>query len=123
MNPFQRARDEARATREKLAPGKADSAVPAKDLLGAVEGELGLAIEPVDPSYPDLGQGSAVLQREQKFIYVSNEVPLWSDVFCGLVAHELGHWCRRRSKSDPPCRSNIAPGMDADRVTAGCGQV
>jgi len=29
--------------------------------------------------------------------------------------------CRRRSKSDPPRRSNIDPGMDADRVTAGCG--
>ncbi|AXW69678.1 hypothetical protein CJO96_00050 [Ralstonia solanacearum] len=92
MNPFQRARDEARATREKLAPGKTDSAVTAKDLLGAVEDELGLAIEPVDPSYPDLGNGSAVLQREQLFIYVSNEIPLWGDVFCGLVAHELGHW-------------------------------
>ena len=24
--------------------------------------------------------------------------------------------CRRRSKSDPPCRSNIDPGMEADRV-------
>ncbi|WP_174994502.1 UvrD-helicase domain-containing protein [Burkholderia arboris] len=92
MNPFQRARNEARATRERLAPGQADTAIPAKDLLGAIEDELGLAIEPVEPSYPDLGEGSAVLQREQLFIYVSNEVPLWSDVFCGLVAHELGHW-------------------------------
>lgn len=92
MNPFQRARDEARATRETLAPGKANSVVSAKDLLGAVEDTLGLAIEPVDQSYPDLGDGSAVLQREQKFIYVSNEISLWSDEFCGLVAHELGHW-------------------------------
>ncbi len=31
--------------------------------------------------------------------------------------------CRRRSKSDPPRRSNIDPGMDADRVMVGCGQV
>ena len=31
--------------------------------------------------------------------------------------------CRRRSKSDPPRRSNIDPGMDADRVMIGCGQV
>jgi len=92
MNPFQRARDEARATRETLAPGKADSALPAKDLLGAVEDKLGLAIEPVDPAYPDLGGGSAVLQREQEFIYVSKEISLWSEAFCGLVAHELGHW-------------------------------
>jgi N-carbamoylputrescine amidase len=29
--------------------------------------------------------------------------------------------CPRRSKSDPPCRSNIDPGMVADRVTASCG--
>ncbi len=99
MNPFQRARNEARATREKLAPGKADTAIPAKELLGAVEDELRLAIEPVEPSYPDLGQGSAVLQREQLFIYVSNEIPLWSDVFCGLVAHELGHWFLDASKA------------------------
>lgn len=92
MNPFQRARDEARATRETLAPGRAGAAIGARELLSAVEDRLGLAIEPVDPSYPDLGDGSAVLQREQKFIYVSNEIPLWGDEFCGLVAHELGHW-------------------------------
>ena len=92
MNPFERARQEAIATREALAPGKANSVVSAKDLLGAVERTLGIAIEPVHPSYPDLGDGCAVLQREQKFIYVSNEIPLWSDEYCGLVAHELGHW-------------------------------
>lgn len=92
MNPFQRARDEARSTRAKLAPGKGESAVPAKDLLDAIEDVFGIAVEPVDPGYPDLGQGSAVLQREQKFIYVTDEIPKWGDVFCGLVAHELGHW-------------------------------
>ncbi len=92
MNPFQRARDEAKLTRAKLAPGKSNDAIPAKDLLGAVESMLGIAIEQVDPAYPDLGQGSAVLQREQKFIYVTNEIPIWGEVFCGLVAHELGHW-------------------------------
>ena len=37
-----------------------------------------------------------------------------------LVTHQF---CRRRSKSDPPRRSNIDPGMDADRVMVGCGQV
>jgi superfamily I DNA/RNA helicase/Zn-dependent peptidase ImmA (M78 family) len=92
MNPFQRARDEAKATRAKLASGNANAAIKAKDLLAAVENELGIAIEAVDPAYHDLGQGSAVLQREQKFIYVSNEIPIWGDAFCGLVAHELGHW-------------------------------
>jgi hypothetical protein len=39
------------------------------------------------------------------------------------VVLEGGKICRRRSKSDPPCRFNIDPGMDAGRVTAGCGQV
>ena len=29
--------------------------------------------------------------------------------------------CPRRSKSDPPCRSNIDPGMVTSRVTASCG--
>ena len=29
--------------------------------------------------------------------------------------------CPRRSKSDPPCRSNIDPGMVTGRVTASCG--
>jgi hypothetical protein len=29
--------------------------------------------------------------------------------------------CWRRSKFDPPCRSNTDPGMDAGRMTANCG--
>lgn len=92
MNPFQRARQEALATREKLAPGRAADAIAAKDLLASVESALHLAIEPVDASYPDLGGGSAVLERVQQFIYVSKEIPNWGDKFCGLVAHEIGHW-------------------------------
>jgi superfamily I DNA/RNA helicase/Zn-dependent peptidase ImmA (M78 family) len=100
MNPFQRARDEARATREKLAPGKVDAALTAKELLGAVESQLNIGVEPVEPSYPDLGQGNAVLQREQRFIYVSKDITPWSEEFCGLVAHELGHWFLDASK--PP---------------------
>ncbi len=57
-----------------------------------MEAVVNLAIEPVDPAYPDLGGGSAVLQRVQEFIYISTEVALWGDEFCGLIAHELGHW-------------------------------
>ncbi|OZB44879.1 MAG: hypothetical protein B7X46_07010 [Thiomonas sp. 15-66-11] len=31
--------------------------------------------------------------------------------------------CGRRSNIDPPCRSNIDPGMEADRVMVDSGQV
>lgn len=92
MNPFQRARNEAYATREKLVPGRANEVITAKELLIAVESNLGLAIEAVNPEYPDLGHGTAVLQREQLFIYVSNQISAWGEEFCALVAHELGHW-------------------------------
>ncbi|MFZ5756208.1 MAG: UvrD-helicase domain-containing protein [Pseudomonadota bacterium] len=92
MNPFQRARDKALKVREALFPGGAENPIPAKDLVGAIEGGLGLAVESIAPTFPDLGRGTAVLQRDQMFIYVSNVIPPWGDVFCGLVAHELGHW-------------------------------
>jgi cyclohexanone monooxygenase len=39
----------------------------------------------------------------------------------GRFEVDLVNDCPRRSKSDPPCRSNIDPGMVADRVTASCG--
>jgi len=92
MNPFQRARDEAKAARALLSGGALQLAIHARTLLGAIETELGIAIESIAPSFPDLGGGAAVLQREQQYIYVSSEVPVWSEEFCGLVAHELGHW-------------------------------
>lgn len=92
MNLFQRARDQAYATREELAPGLAHAPIPAKELLSQVEAKLNVAIEQVASSYSDLGGGSAVLQREQQFIYVSSDFEYWGDEFCGLVAHELGHF-------------------------------
>ncbi|MES2186645.1 MAG: UvrD-helicase domain-containing protein [Pseudomonadota bacterium] len=92
MNPFQRARNEAHASRAMLAPEHAHTPLAAKDLLQGVESSLNIAIESVAPTYPDLGGGTAVLQREQMFIYVSTTVDKWSAEFCGLVAHELGHY-------------------------------
>jgi superfamily I DNA/RNA helicase len=92
MNPFQHARNEALATREKLEPLHSHTPVAAKDLLQKVESILKIAIEPVAPTYPDLGGGTAVLQREQMFIYVSKAVEKWNAEYCGLVAHELGHF-------------------------------
>ena len=92
MNPFQRARNRALEIRERLCPGRGDEAISAKELLTAVEDALGVALMSVAPSYPELGGGSAVLKREQKSIYVSSSFDEWGDEFCGLVAHELGHW-------------------------------
>lgn len=92
MNPFQRARNEALAIRAKLDPLHAHTPISAKDLLQKVESVLNIAIESVPPTYPDLGSGTAVLQRDQLFIYVSSEVDKWGADFCGLVAHELGHY-------------------------------
>lgn len=92
MNPFQRARNEALKTRERLCPGHGEEPLAAKDLLATVEDELELALMSVAPSYPELGGGSAVLRRGQQTIYVSNEFDEWGSQFCGLVAHELGHW-------------------------------
>jgi superfamily I DNA/RNA helicase len=100
MNLFQRARDEAHTTRAKLAPGLAHTAISARDLVRKIESILNIAIEQVAPTYADLGGGSAVLQREQQFIYVSTSVDEWGDEFCGLVAHELGHFFLDSSK--PP---------------------
>lgn len=92
MNPFQRARDEAVAIRHKLLGSQAGSVIAARDLLGRAERLLKIGIDSVPPNFPDLGGGSAVLRRRQKFIYVNDEIEEWGDYFCGLVAHELGHY-------------------------------
>lgn len=92
MNPFHRARDQARATREQLCPGKANQALKSHELLSNVESALNIGVQPVEPDYADLGQGTAVLQREQRFIYISKRISPWGEDFCALVAHELGHW-------------------------------
>jgi len=97
MNPFQRARDKAKEVRATLLKARADDPVPAIELLKAVETVLNLAIEPVDPGYGALGGGSAVLKRDERYIYVSNAVD--SDKHAALVAHELGHWFLDADKS------------------------
>ncbi len=92
MSPFQRARHEALEIRRRLARDRASEPLHASELLALVESVLNIAIETVAPGYPDLGGGVAVLQRFQNFIYVSSDIPAWGEEFCGLVAHELGHW-------------------------------
>jgi hypothetical protein len=38
-----------------------------------------------------------------------------------VCTHDDGRQCRRRSKSEPPCRLNIEPGVEADFEMVGCG--
>ncbi len=44
-------------------------------------------------------------------------------LFEGPADASAAHWpaCRRRSKSEPPCRPNIEPGVEADFEMVGCG--
>jgi len=92
MNPFQRARKEAVLVRKRLLSELSNEAVPAKQVLEGVESELNIGIAQVSAFYPDLGGGTAVLHRDQQFIYVSDCVDNWGSDFCGLVAHEVGHF-------------------------------
>lgn len=92
MNPFQRARTKAREIREQLQPGRSEQALNASELLSRIEGELNLGVTGVPPDYHDLGSGSAVLDRIQRFIFVSTKYAEGTDTHAGLVAHELGHW-------------------------------
>ncbi len=56
--------------------------------------------------------------RIKKFLG-NSENAVKTQVWCAVATYV----CRRQSKSDPPRRSNIDPGMDADCVMAGCRQV
>lgn len=92
MNPFQRARTKAGEIREQLQPGRSAQPLKASELLSRIEGVLNLGVTPVPPDYHDLGSGSAVLDRIQRFIFVSTKYAEGTDTHAGLVAHELGHW-------------------------------
>jgi len=92
MNPFQRARKKAVAVREHLQPGRAAQPLKASELISRIEGELNLGVTSVPPDYHELGSGSAVLDRHQRFIYVSTKYPAGTETHAALIAHELGHW-------------------------------
>jgi superfamily I DNA/RNA helicase/Zn-dependent peptidase ImmA (M78 family) len=92
MNPFQRAREEALRIRTLLAPGHCSELLKSRALLEQITPVIGIVIRSVNPAYPDLGGGSALLHRIHSFIYVSNDIEEWSEHYCALVAHELGHW-------------------------------
>lgn len=90
MNAFERARSEAIKLRIWLLEIDPAAAATASALLGAVEEKLNLLVERVPASYSELGGGSAVLKRNERAIYVIDNVD--SVTFAYLVAHELGHW-------------------------------
>lgn len=90
MNPFQRARNEALALRVTLIEEHAEEAVPAKKLLEKIETKLNLGIDRLPKSATELGNGDACLHREDRFIYIRNDID--DNQYAALIAHELGHW-------------------------------
>lgn len=90
MNHFERARTEAIKVRSQLLGARAGEGVHAKELLGKVEEVLKLAIERVTPRFSQLGNGDAVLKRDEQFIYVRDDVE--DDMHAYLASHEVGHW-------------------------------
>ncbi|MEC5407094.1 ATP-dependent helicase [Paraburkholderia sp. MPAMCS5] len=90
MNPFDRARTEAKALRQRLLKHCKTTQPTSLQLLSGVETELNLAIDCVPPGYAALGGGAAVLERDEDSIYVRNDVE--DSEYGYLVAHELGHW-------------------------------
>jgi superfamily I DNA/RNA helicase len=90
MNPFEHAREKAQEVRCLLLKKRAPHAAPATELIAAIETELNLAIERVDPGYIALAGSTAALKRDERFIYVSDAID--ADKFAALVGHELGHW-------------------------------
>lgn len=111
MNPFQRARDEARALRSKLLGARADEAVHATQLLAQIEEKLKLGVEPVEKGSLELGSGDACLHRQEKYIYVRKDVS--AEDYAELVAHELGHWVLDAAKT-PVAVASLAALTDAE---------
>ena len=97
--------------RDRLADG---------DLHADAAARLQVAIPPA-ASEPGIPDGRPMLVAVS-FLYEDGNNPRTE--FPEAALQELAaDICRRRSKFDPPRRSNIDPGMDADQVMAGCGQV
>lgn len=90
MNAFERAISEAATLRARLLGSSVPARATASALIGVVEEKLNLLIERVPASYSELGGGSAVLKRNERAIYVVDDVD--DATFAYLVAHELGHW-------------------------------
>ncbi len=89
MNPFDRARQEALKTRALLA-STFTSPYTSVQLLENIETLLDIAVDRMPYGHSLLGNGCGALRRDQKAIYVRNDVSRSDE--CYLIAHELGHW-------------------------------
>lgn len=91
MNPFDRARRKAMEVRESLVGlAETQAAVSSTALLANAEEVLDVAIEPLPPSHSILGGSDGVLKRQDRTLYIRNDVSLAEKAY--LIAHELGHW-------------------------------
>jgi len=94
-----------------------------RNMPTTVPGEPGLSVLNIDPdtaaeSYrqrvlAQMGADSSDTERSTVREQLSGA--------CTTEIASFDEFCPRRSNIDPPCRSNIDPGMDADRVMVGCG--
>ena len=89
MNPFDRARQQALATRAQLA-ASSPSPKTSVQLLSNIEPLLDIAVDQMPHGHTLLGNGCGALRRDQRTIYVRNDVSKAEESY--LVAHELGHW-------------------------------
>lgn len=97
MNHFQRARDEALRVRSLLLGEASSTPIPAPEILGGIESKVELCVLGVPARFSKLGNGDAVLRRNEKFIYYRNDLAPADTAY--LVTHELGHWYLDDKKS------------------------
>ncbi len=75
---------------------------------------FGLHRAPLDKDSTELWDDGALAQLTERFQWLLTSPGI------GLLTGEPGV-CWRRSKSEPPCRLNIEPGVEADFERVGCG--
>ncbi|KQZ81238.1 ATP-dependent helicase [Pseudomonas sp. Root562] len=89
MNPFDRARQQAIAARSQLS-AHSPAPLASPQLLDNIETVFNVAVDRMPHGHPLLGNGCGALRRDQRTIYVRNDVSLADGAY--LIAHELGHW-------------------------------